>query len=148
MHGHEHARRVVEVALGELDARLVVEAHRGQAPALQEVERRLDAGQEDGEAGEERDEDDLQGDHACPSSRLRSRALQAVHGPVVGLVVVAQHVEEAVEREHVELLPEGPPEAPGRFARPSRTLITMSPSPASPPSPGKDSTSVGRSLPR
>jgi hypothetical protein len=40
-------------------------------------------------------------------------AFEAVHLPVIGLVVVTEHVQEAVQGEHVQLLGEGPPEAAG-----------------------------------
>ena len=76
----------------------------------------------------EHEDDDLRGPTitAVPSaSALAARAaaaqppLQAVHGAVVGLVVVAQHVQEAVEGQDVQLLGQRAPEARARCAPPS-----------------------------
>ena len=146
---HQQARRVVEVALGQLDARLVVEADLGEAAPLEQVEGRLDRGQEDGQRASEDSERGRPGAGSrAPEQPPPQPPLQAVHRAVVGLVVVAEHVQEAVEREHVELLRQRARRGRRAFRAAVSTLITTSPRPASPPSPGNESTSVGRSLPR
>ena len=83
----------------------------------------------------------------APRSRVPQAALEAVHGPVVGLVVVAEHVQEAVQGQNVELLQEGSPQATRvsaggldadhHVAEPRLSAVA-----------GKDSTSAGRSSPR
>ncbi len=94
------------------------------------------------------------GDEPRRQARTSAQALLDRSCPLVGLVIVAQEVQEAVQRQNPQFDGQRMPEPPA-WRRATPAAIAISPRDrgrswdrAAPLSTGNDSTSVGRSTPR
>ncbi len=107
--GHEQQQRLVEAPPQPLAAAAAL-GHEAERQPHHRAERGLDRAQVDEPT---RQQEQGQRNHARSAlsmtpavtpPRRRSRRLETRHPPVVGLMVVAEQVQQAVQREHAEFL--------------------------------------------